>query len=76
MTNERQINRNGFFPTMNLSCLLLLTTDLNWLSEDKVDWETTGRPNDSSATVHGACLRAKTLFPRPHHQTESRPADP
>lgn len=46
------------------------------VSVDKVDWETTGRPNDSSATVHRACPRAKTLFPRPHQQTKNRPAGP
>lgn len=40
-------------------------------SVDKVDWETTGKPNDSSATVHEACPLAKTPFPRPHQQTKN-----
>lgn len=72
-----QINRKGFFLDIKLFMFVSIHHRPKLVvSVDKVDGETTGRLNDSSATVHGACPRAKTLFPRPHQQTKNRPADP
>lgn len=74
MTNERQINRNGFFPIMNLSCLLLLTTDLNWLCL-RTKW--TGKPQEGQMTPLQRSTE-RVFGPRPcsqDHTTKLR-ADP